>query len=106
MEETEKKDIQDAEVSQVDQEKNIKKSYRTEIFFIFVIGLLIGIMVKAESVKKISIGFNDYKVVAKTQEYNIEAIEKSLFEKTEKAKEAVSEEAKSVIVEDTDTEQE
>lgn len=101
MEETEKKDIQDAEVSQVDQKENAKKNYRTEIILIFVIGLLVGVMLKAEAVKKISIGFNDYKVETRSQGYDIEAIEKSLFEESEEAQEAESEEAEDVIIEDT-----
>jgi hypothetical protein len=96
MEEIEKKDIQDAEVSQVNQEENTKKNYRTEIILIFVIGLLVGIMIKAEAVKRISIGFSDYKTITNTQEYDIEAIEKSLFEESEEA------EAENVIIEDTE----
>jgi len=102
MGEEEKKDIQDAEVSQIDQEENVKKNYRTEIILIFVIGLLVGVMVKAEAVKRISIGFSDYKTETAIQDYDIEAIEKSLFEEAEKAQETEADEAEGVIIEDTE----
>ena len=105
MEETEKKEIKDAEIDQEDAKKN----YRTEIILIFIIGLLVGVMVKAEAVKRVSIGFNDYKTVTRTQDYDIEAIEKALFEEAEEeaaAQAADSEEAEGVIIEDTEDVQE
>lgn len=86
MEDQEKNDIQDAQISEVtevdDKSKN-KKNYHTEIILIFVIGLLLGIMLKAESLKKISIGFSDYKVTGGAQEYKLDEIEKELMEKAE-----------------------
>ncbi len=102
MEETEKKDIQDAEISQIDKEENAKKNYRTEIILIFVIGLLIGVMAKAEAIKKLSIGFNDYKVEARAQGYDIEAIEKSLFEESEEAaaQEETGDDSEDIIIEE------
>lgn len=105
MGETEKKNIQDAEIGPVDQEEIIKKNYRTEIVLIFVIGLLIGVMIKSEALKRISVGFEDYKVVAKTQGYDIEAIERNLFKEAEEAQKAESEsvegEADEVIIDDS-----
>lgn len=103
MEETEKKDIQDAEISEVDKEETTKKNYRTEIILIFVIGLLVGVMAKAEAIKRISIGFNDYKAETRTHGYDIEAIEKSLFEEAEEeaaAQEETTGNPEEVIIEE------
>lgn len=84
MEDLEKKDIQDAQVTEIDGDKEPKsKSYRTEIILIFVIGLLLGIMVKAESLKKISIGFSDYRVTGGAQEYDLDGIEERLIQESE-----------------------
>ena len=104
MEETEKKDIQDAEIDQVDgdQNKKEKNNYRTEIVLILVIGVLLGIMIKAEALKRISIGFNDYKVISRTQEYDIEAIEKQLVEE---AKKVAEDEEEAVMEEEYEEEQ-
>lgn len=87
MEDQEKNDIQDAQISETeetgDKLKN-KKNYHTEIILIFIIGLLLGIMIKAESLKKVSIGFSDYRVKGGSQEYKLDDIEKKLMEKAEK----------------------
>lgn len=87
-EQQEKNDIQDAQISETTENDNKpknKKSYQTEIILIFIIGLLLGIMLKAESLKKVSIGFSDYRVAGGVQEYKMDDIEKQLKEKSEKA---------------------
>lgn len=87
MEDLEEKDIQDAEIEETGEKKDKKRNYRTEIILIFVIGLLLGIMLKAESLKKVSIGFSDYKVMGGSQEYNLDEIEKRLTDESKKQQE-------------------
>ncbi|MDD3498099.1 MAG: hypothetical protein PHH24_01175 [Candidatus Moranbacteria bacterium] len=84
----EEKEIKDAEISETKKEESEKKNYRTEIILIFIIGLLAGVMIKAEAVKRISIGFDDYRTVTRSHGYDIEAIEKQLIEDAKKEKEA------------------
>ncbi|EKE20913.1 MAG: hypothetical protein ACD_7C00429G0003 [uncultured bacterium] len=98
MEDQEKNNIQEAQVSEVDANKKVNlsvatdglksKNYHTEIILIFIIGLLLGIMVKAESLKKVSIGFSDYKLKGGAQEYNLDEIEKKMIEESKKKQES------------------
>jgi hypothetical protein len=97
MEDKEKNEIQDAEVVQVAQEVNIeetKNNYRTEIILILIIGLLLGVMIKAEALKTLSIGFSDYKVKGGTQAYDTVTIEKKMKEEAELKKAQAQEAAK------------
>lgn len=90
MEDQEKKEIHDAEIEKIEgAEKKDKKNYRTEIILILIIGLLLGIMIKAEALKKLSIGFSDYKVRGGAQSYDLDAIEKRLTEEAKAQEEAV-----------------
>lgn len=111
MEEKEKKEIQDAEISEVkvdsengdDSNSNenlnvdsnsTEKSYRTEMILILIIGLLLGIMIKAEALKSLSIGFSDYRVKGGKQGYDTVAIEKKMKEEAELKKAEAEEAAK------------
>lgn len=95
MEDKEKNEIQDAEVDKISEDSlaynkdsaKSKKNYRTEIILILIIGILVGIMVKAEALKKLSIGFSDYRVKGGAQEYDLEEIEKKLIEESKKQQE-------------------
>lgn len=83
MEDLEKNDIKDAQIEEInDDKKENKKNYRTEIVLIFIIGLLLGIMIKAESLKKVSIGFSDYKVTGGAQGYDLDGIEERMLEES------------------------
>lgn len=89
MEDQEKNSIQDAQI--INEPGNVKvkkgKNYHTEIILIFIIGLLLGIMIKAESLKKVSIGFSDYRVMGGSQGYNLDEIEKKMIEESKKQQE-------------------
>ncbi|MDY0302336.1 MAG: hypothetical protein RBR98_00940 [Candidatus Moranbacteria bacterium] len=90
MEEKEKNEIRDAEIDEIESDSenndNTQKNYRTEVILILIIGLLLGIMLKAEALKNISIGFSDYKVKGGLQAYDVEQIEKEIKEKQEAQK--------------------
>lgn len=63
-------------------EESAKKKKRDLIFelsLFFILGILIGITVKTEAVKKITIGFNDYQIPAKIQRYDIAALKAKLL---------------------------
>ena len=85
MEENEKKDeIKEAEFFSV---AGGRRNYRLEIVLILIIGFLLGVMLKTESLKRVAIGFNDYKITTGKQGYDIEAIEKKLLDDNKKAME-------------------
>jgi hypothetical protein len=62
-----------------------KNSQRTEMILLFVLAFLIGIAVKTEAVKKITIGFDDYKLPVSSQNYDINTLQKDLIEKATEA---------------------
>ncbi|NTW27479.1 MAG: hypothetical protein HGA36_04090 [Candidatus Moranbacteria bacterium] len=82
IEELEKeKEIEVEEVEFETQEILEKKKRREAIFemaLFFVLGVLLGITMKTEAVKRITIGFNDYLIAKPTQSYDITAIKKGL----------------------------
>lgn len=86
MEEKEKNDdIIEAKISSDDGKQ---KNRRVEIILIIIIACLLGVMLKTESLKRIAIGFDDYKTITGKQGYDIEKIEKNLLAEKKKAMEA------------------
>lgn len=61
--------------------KNKKTDFYVEIVLFFILGILIGIAIKNEAFKRITIGFDDYKMKIQRQDYNLNKIEKDLIEK-------------------------
>jgi hypothetical protein len=94
MEDLEKNNIQDAEVDEVNISKKKKnKNYNAEIILILIIGLLLGVMLKAEALKNISVGFSDYKIKGGQQGYDLDAIEDKLIEEGKKQQEEAAQAA-------------
>ncbi len=97
-----KEKINDAEISSVEendeeitnQKTESGKKYYLEIILILIIGFLLGVMIKSEALKSVSIGFDDYKVVSAKQGYDIDGIEKELMEKSKAAAEKAKEKEK------------
>jgi hypothetical protein len=68
------------EESEEDLEKKRKREVIFELALFLVLGILIGITVKTEAVKRITIGFSDYKITTGKNDYNIEDMKKKLEE--------------------------
>lgn len=68
------------EESEEDLEKKRKREVVFELVLFLVLGILIGITVKTEAVKRITIGFSDYKIITGKNAYNIEDMKKNLEE--------------------------
>lgn len=76
------------------ENKKGRMDFYIEIALIFILGILIGIAVKTEAVKRITMGFNDYKIKIADDRYSISRLEKDLIGKQSKEAEnqpAVSE---------------
>lgn len=58
-----------------------KTDFYIEIALIFILGVLIGIAVKTEAVKRITMGYNDYQIKIEDDRYSISQLEKDLISK-------------------------
>jgi hypothetical protein len=58
--------------------KKEKRELIFELALFFLLGILLGITVKTEAAKKITIGFDDYKVTNVGSYYDIESMKKDM----------------------------
>jgi hypothetical protein len=65
-----------------------KMSTKVEWILILILGFLLGVAIKTEATKRITIGFSDYKVESLRQDYDISKIQNELIEKAKSQKEA------------------
>jgi len=72
-----------------DEKKN-GKDFKIEIILFLILGFLLGVMMKTEASKRLTIGFDDYKVTAKESDVNIEKIQKDLLMQQENTAEEVT----------------
>lgn len=59
--------------------------FYVELALFLVLGILVGISLKTEAVKKLTVGYNDYKMKIMKQDYNINQFQKDLIEKEREA---------------------
>ncbi|NTV40825.1 MAG: hypothetical protein HGA61_00950 [Candidatus Moranbacteria bacterium] len=87
--ESEKEKVEEAEQVEAEVEKHqsvedlAKKRKRDLIFelsLFFILGILIGITIKTEAVKKITIGFNDYQIPVKVDRYDVSQLKRNLLQ--------------------------
>ena len=90
--------IKDAEIITVSDEKNNEKQERSNPYIekalILILGILIGIAVKTEAVKKITIGFDDYLMISHEQSYNLNEMQNEQIQKMIEEQENQEEEIK------------
>lgn len=67
--------------------KNLINDRRFELALFLILGFLLGIMLKTEASKKLTIGFDDYLVEAVESEININQIQKNAIEEQKAAQE-------------------
>ena len=83
---TDEYNIRDAEVEEIKEQtilpkKNSKLDFYVELGLILVLGTLVGFAVKTEADKRITIGFNDYKMKIASGQYDINALQAGLLNK-------------------------
>jgi hypothetical protein len=77
--------------------KKNKSDFRSRLALIFFLGFLIGIAIKTEALKKITIGYNDYLMKIKLQSYDINKAQADLQKQAvEMAKQQEQEDAGNV----------
>jgi len=70
------------------KEKKKKRDYVLEMALFLILGILIGITIKTEAVKRITIGFNDYQLKNGTQAFNIDQMQADLEQQAQAAQAA------------------
>ena len=81
--------IQEAVTSEFEKEeetleekpKKGKYDFYVELGLFLILGILIGIALKAEAVKRITIGYDDYKMKIMKNDFDINKIEKDILQK-------------------------
>lgn len=68
-----------------EEEKNpVKKiDFRFEIALFFILGFLLGIVIKTEASKRVTIGFNDNEIASVKQAFNFEKIKEEIAKEVE-----------------------
>ncbi|HAR99862.1 MAG: hypothetical protein US57_C0006G0051 [Candidatus Moranbacteria bacterium GW2011_GWC2_37_73] len=84
-EDQQNKNLEQTQESQpIENEMERAKKRRREVIFemalFFILGVLLGVTIKTEAVKKITIGFNDYQITKSSQKYDIAELKKALDE--------------------------
>lgn len=75
----------ESEESEEDLAKKKKREVIFEMALFLILGILLGITIKTEAVKRITIGFNDYKVVNGKNAYNISDMKNRLEQQAQSA---------------------
>jgi hypothetical protein len=71
-----------------------------ELALFFILGFLVGVTLKNEAVKTITVGFNDYKIASSKQGFNITAMQKTLLRQAEQQQELEQSNAETKRVEE------
>ncbi len=83
MEELENKESENKEEENKEEENYPKKrmDFRFELALFFILGFLLGVVIKTEASKRVTIGFNDNEIISVKQAYDFEKIKKEIAEK-------------------------
>ena len=76
--------VNDAEIKEVYNNGNEgkgKKDYYTELALFLILGILLGIAIKTEAAKRVTIGYNDYKMKIMSQDFDISKMQKDMLAK-------------------------
>lgn len=64
-----------------ENERRSRRDYYIELALFLILGILLGVALKTEAAKRITMGYNDYKMKIMSQDYNIEKIQKDVLAK-------------------------
>lgn len=64
--------------------------FKFELTLFLILGFLLGFTIKTEAVKKITIGFNDYKITRVKQSYDFAALKEALDAQSAQKQDAAS----------------
>jgi len=70
------------EISEEEVQEKKRRDFRIELILFFVLGILMGVAFKNEALKKITMGYDDYRMKLFSQDYNINKMQSDLIQKT------------------------
>ncbi|MCX6765929.1 MAG: hypothetical protein NT136_03145 [Candidatus Moranbacteria bacterium] len=70
-----------------------KKDLYFELALFLILGFLLGVVIKTEAIKRITVGFYDYKISSLRQSYDISQIQKNLAAEAEAGQQSNSSQA-------------
>lgn len=73
--------------------KKKKTDFYVELVLFLILGVLIGVAIKTEADKKITVGFNDYKMKIMKQDYDINKLQADLSKQSQDASATEGQEA-------------
>lgn len=76
----EKENLEELEKTNEFVKKRKKRDFYIELALFFILGALAGIAVKVEAEKRISIGYEDYKMKIEKQDYDLNQLQEKLIE--------------------------
>ena len=94
----EKNEIKEAEIINEEKEESnnsypVKKiDFRFELALFLILGFLLGVVIKTEAAKRITIGFNDSLIPSVKQSYDFGKIEEEIAKESEAAQQAAQNE--------------
>lgn len=88
-EEVENKNEEETVETEIERAQKKRREALFEMSLFFILGVLIGITLKTEAVKRVTMGFNDYQI-KKSASYDVDAIKKE-FEDQAKAQQQAAE---------------
>lgn len=77
--------------SEESKPKKKRNDFYIELVLFFILGILVGIAAKTEALKRITVGFDDYKMKIERQDYDINELEIKLSQ--EQAQDTQNEQA-------------
>jgi hypothetical protein len=60
-----------------------RMSFKNKLIFLALLGVLIGFVIKTEAAKRVTIGFEDYKLSSPQETFDINQLEKDLLKEKE-----------------------
>lgn len=60
-----------------------RSDFYIELILFLVLGILVGVSLKTEAAKKLTVGYNDYKMKIMNQDYDINQLQKDLLKKSQ-----------------------
>jgi len=84
--------IPEAEIEKSENEVGAKKKidFRFELALFLILGFLLGVVIKSEAMKRVTIGFNDGAISSVRQGYDFEKIKQDLAKASEAQDQAAS----------------
>jgi len=92
MENNEEIKINEAEIEENENKTSERKKidFRFELALFLILGFLLGVVIKSEAVKRVTIGFNDGEIISVRQGYDFDKIKENIAKSYAEQEQATS----------------